>query len=299
MICFLGGFRYTGKTFETRDPRTGDVLANIAEADKADVDLAVAAAREAFEHGPWPRMSGYARGRAMSKLADLVEQRIEELALLDGADAGKLLLLGKIIDIPGAVQMLRYYAGAADKIHGDSLRVSGKYQGYTLKEPIGVVGVIIPWNFPSLMFFLKISPALAAGCTVVVKPAEQTPLSALYYADLARQAGIPDGVINVVPGFGPTAGAAIASHMDVDSVAFTGSGEVGRLVMEASARSNLKTISLELGGKSPLIIFDDADVDMAVELSRLAIFFNKVMHGIFFTDHRIIITKVHEVNKFH
>jgi coniferyl-aldehyde dehydrogenase len=154
----------------------------------------------------------------MSKLADLMEEHMEELALLDSADAGKLLLLGKIIDIPSAVQMLRYYAGAADKIHGESLRVSGKYQGYTLKEPVGVVGVIIPWNFPSLMFFLKISPALAAGCTVVVKPAEQTPLSALYYASLAKQAGIPDGVINVVPGFGPTAGAAIASHMDVDSV---------------------------------------------------------------------------------
>ncbi|EMS64228.1 Aldehyde dehydrogenase family 2 member C4 [Triticum urartu] len=235
----------SGKTFETRDPRTGDVLAHIAEADKADVDLAVEAAREAFEHGMWPRMSGYERSRAMNKLADLMEQHIEELAALDGADAGKLLLLGKIIDIPSAVQMLRYYAGAADKIHGESLRVSGKYQGYTLKEPIGVVGIIIPWNFPSLMFFLKISPALAAGCTVVVKPAEQTPLSALYYAHLAKL------------------------------VAFTGSGEVGRLIMEASARSNLKTVSLELGGKSPLIIFDDADVDMAVELSRLAIFFNK------------------------
>uniref|UniRef100_A0A8R7PTQ6 Aldehyde dehydrogenase domain-containing protein n=1 Tax=Triticum urartu TaxID=4572 RepID=A0A8R7PTQ6_TRIUA len=288
----------SGKTFETRDPRTGDVLAHIAEADKADVDLAVEAAREAFEHGMWPRMSGYERSRAMNKLADLMEQHIEELAALDGADAGKLLLLGKIIDIPSAVQMLRYYAGAADKIHGESLRVSGKYQGYTLKEPIGVVGIIIPWNFPSLMFFLKISPALAAGCTVVVKPAEQTPLSALYYAHLAKLAGIPDGVINVVPGFGPTAGAAIASHMDVDSVAFTGSGEVGRLIMEASARSNLKTVSLELGGKSPLIIFDDADVDMAVELSRLAIFFNKVIvDGILLTEDRITKSKQFHVAK--
>ncbi|KAL6641185.1 hypothetical protein ACP70R_019366 [Stipagrostis hirtigluma subsp. patula] len=265
----------SGKTFETRDPRTGDVLAHIAEADKADVDLAVNAAREAFDHGAWPRMSGYERGRILNKLADLVEQRTEEMAALDGADGGKLLLLGKAMDIPFAVQMLRYYAGAADKIHGESLRLSGKYQGYTLKEPIGVVGVIIPWNFPSLMFFLKVSPALAAGCTVVVKPAEQTPLSALYYAHLAKLAGIPDGVINVLPGFGPTAGAAITAHMDVDSVAFTGSGEVGRLVMEAAAKSNLKTVSLELGGKSPLIIFDDADVDMAVNLSRLAIFYNK------------------------
>ncbi|KAL6883588.1 hypothetical protein ACP4OV_011002 [Aristida adscensionis] len=265
----------SGKTFETRDPRTGDVLAHIAEADQADVDVAVKAAREAFDHGAWPRMSGYERGRIMSRLADLMEQHTEELAALDGADAGKLLQLGKAMDIPFAAQILRYYAGAADKIHGETLRLSGKYQGHTLKEPIGVVGVIIPWNFPSLMFLLKVSPALAAGCTVVVKPAEQTPLSALYYAHLAKLAGVPDGVINVLPGFGPTAGAAITSHMDVDSVAFTGSGEVGRLVMESAARSNLKTVSLELGGKSPLIIFDDADVDMAVNLSQLAIFYNK------------------------
>ncbi|XP_006644329.1 aldehyde dehydrogenase family 2 member C4-like isoform X1 [Oryza brachyantha] len=265
----------SGKTFETRDPRTGDVLAHIAEADKADVDLAVKAAREAFEHGKWPRMSGYERSRVMNKLADLVEEHADELAALDGADAGKLLTLGKIIDMPAAAQMLRYYAGAADKIHGEALRVAGKYQGYTLKEPIGVVGVIIPWNFPTMMFFLKVSPALAAGCTVVVKPAEQTPLSALYYAHLAKLAGVPDGVINVVPGFGPTAGAAISSHMDVDSVAFTGSAEIGRTIMESAARSNLKNVSLELGGKSPMIVFDDADVDMAVTLSTLAVFFNK------------------------
>ncbi|KAL5228182.1 hypothetical protein ABZP36_016447 [Zizania latifolia] len=265
----------SGKTFETRDPRTGEVLAHVAEADKDDVDRAVVAAREAFEHGKWPRMSGYERGRLMNKLADLVEEHADELAALDGADAGKLLLLGKIIDIPAAVQMLRYYAGAADKIHGESLRVAGKYQGYTLKEPIGVVGIITPWNFPTMMFFLKVSPALAAGCTVVVKPAEQTPLSALYYAHLAKLAGIPDGVINVVPGFGPTAGAAITSHMDVDSVTFTGSAEIGRTIMESSARSNLKMVSLELGGKSPMMIFDDADVDMAVNLSKLAVFYNK------------------------
>uniref|UniRef100_A0A0E0JKM2 Aldehyde dehydrogenase 1 n=1 Tax=Oryza punctata TaxID=4537 RepID=A0A0E0JKM2_ORYPU len=263
------------RTFETRDPRTGDVLAHIAEADKADVDIAVKAAREAFEHGKWPRMSGYERSRVMNKLADLVEQHADELAALDGADAGKLLTLGKIIDMPAAAQMLRYYAGAADKIHGESLRVAGKYQGYTLKEPIGVVGVIIPWNFPTMMFFLKVSPALAAGCTVVVKPAEQTPLSALYYAHLAKLAGVPDGVINVVPGFGPTAGAALSSHMDVDSIAFTGSAEIGRTIMESAARSNLKNVSLELGGKSPMIVFDDADVDMAVSLSTLAVFFNK------------------------
>ncbi|KAG1346269.1 aldehyde dehydrogenase family 2 member C4 [Cocos nucifera] len=265
----------SGKTFETRDPRTGEVIARIAEGDKADVDLAVEAARQAFDHGKWPRMSGYERGRIMMKLADLIEQNTEELAILDSLDAGKLFTLGKLIDIPGTAHHLRYYAGAADKIHGETLKMSREFQGYTLKEPIGVVGHIIPWNFPSTMFFFKVSPALAAGCTMVVKPAEQSPLSALYHAHLAKEAGIPDGVLNVVTGFGPTAGAAISSHMDVDKVSFTGSPEVGRLVMEAAAKSNLKSVSLELGGKSPLIIFDDADLDMAVDLANKAIFYNK------------------------
>ncbi|XP_010926057.1 aldehyde dehydrogenase family 2 member C4 [Elaeis guineensis] len=265
----------SGKTFETRDPRTGEVIAHIAEGDKADVDLAVEAARQAFDHGKWPRMSGYERGRIMMKFADLIEQNIEELAILDTLDAGKLFTLGKIVDIPGTVQLLRYYAGAADKIHGETLKMSREFQGYTLKEPIGVVGHIIPWNFPSTILFFKVCPALAAGCTMVVKPAEQSPLSALYYAHLAKEAGIPDGVLNVVTGFGPTAGGAISSHMDVDKVSFTGSPEVGRLVMEAAAKSNLKSVSLELGGKSPLIIFNDADVDMAVDLANTAIFFNK------------------------
>ncbi|XP_020105291.1 aldehyde dehydrogenase family 2 member C4-like [Ananas comosus] len=265
----------SGKTFETRDPRNGEVIAHIAEGHKEDIDLAVKAAREAFDHGKWPRMSGYERGRIMSKFADLIEEHIEELAALDGVDGGKLFTIGKIMDIPGCIHMLRYYAGAADKIHGETLKIAGEYQGHTLKEPIGVAGIIIPWNFPSTLFFVKVSPALAAGCTMVVKPAEQTPLSALFYAHLAKQAGIPDGVINVVNGFGSEAGAALASHMDVDKIAFTGSPEVGRLIMKASAESNLKTVSLELGGKSPLIIFDDADVDMAVNLARMAIFFNK------------------------
>nr|CAD70567.1 aldehyde dehydrogenase [Crocus sativus] len=265
----------SGSTFETRDPRNGDVIANIAEGDKEDVDLAVKAAREAFDHGKWPRMSGYERGRIMMKFADLIEAFIEELAALDTLDAGKLLSMGKAVDIPAAVHIIRYYAGAADKIHGYTLKLSSELQGYTLKEPIGVVGVIIPWNFPTTMFFLKVSPALAAGCTMVVKPAEQTPLSALYYAHLAKLAGVPDGVINVVPGFGPTAGAALSSHMDVDSVAFTGSAEIGRAIMESAAKSNLKNVSPELGGKSPMIVFDDADVDMAVSLNSLAVFFNK------------------------
>ncbi|XP_062203804.1 aldehyde dehydrogenase family 2 member C4-like [Phragmites australis] len=265
----------SGKTFETRDPRTGDVTARIAEGRKADIDLAVKAAREAFDNGPWPRMSGYERGRILHRFADLVERHVEELAVLDTIDAGKLFLMGKIMDIPGGVHLLRYYAGAADKIHGATLKMSQQMQGYTLKEPVGVVGHIVPWNYPTTMFFFKVSPALAAGCTMVVKPAEQTPLSALFYAHLAKEAGIPDGVLNVVPGFGPTAGAALASHMDVDKVSFTGSTEVGRLVMKAAADSNLKPVSLELGGKCPVIVFDDADVDMAVNLVNMAVYANK------------------------
>ncbi|XP_068647427.1 aldehyde dehydrogenase family 2 member C4-like [Aristolochia californica] len=265
----------SGKTFETIDPRNEEVIARVAEGDRADVDLAVGAAREAFDHGKWPRMSGYARGRIMMKFADLIDQHSEELAAIDSLDAGKLFSNGKAMDIPAAAMMLRYYAGAADKIHGSTLKMSRPLQAYTLREPIGVVGHIIPWNYPTTMFFMKVSPALAAGCTMVVKPAEQTPLSALYYAHLAKLAGIPDGVLNVVTGFGPTAGAAISSHMDIDQVSFTGSTDVGRLIMQAAATSNLKPVSLELGGKSPLIIFDDADVDVAVDLARFAIFTNK------------------------
>ncbi|KAK3164673.1 hypothetical protein QOZ80_1AG0022890 [Eleusine coracana subsp. coracana] len=265
----------SGKTFETRDPRTGEVITRIAEGDKADIDLAVKAAREAFDNGPWPRMTGYERGRILHRFADLIDQHIEELAILDTVDAGKLFMVGKLRDIPGAAHLLRYYAGAADKIHGATLKMSQRMQAYTLKEPVGVVGHIVPWNYPSTMFFFKVSPALAAGCTVVVKPAEQTPLSALFYAHLAKEAGVPDGVLNVVPGFGPTAGAAVASHMDIDKLSFTGSTEVGRLVMEAAAKSNLKPVSLELGGKSPVIVFDDADVDMAVNLVNFATYTNK------------------------
>uniref|UniRef100_J3MFF7 Aldehyde dehydrogenase 1 n=1 Tax=Oryza brachyantha TaxID=4533 RepID=J3MFF7_ORYBR len=265
----------SGKTFETRDPRTGDVIASIAEGDKEDVDLAVRAAREAFDHGEWPRMSGSERGRVMLKYAELVEQHAEELAALESLDAGKPLAVARVVDVGNSVDSLRYFAGAADKIHGETLKMSRQLHGYTLREPVGVAGLIVPWNFPAIMFFSKVSPALAAGCTMVVKPAEQTPLSALFLAHLAKQAGVPDGVINVITGFGPTAGAAISSHMDIDVVAFTGSTEVGRLIMEASARSNLKPVALELGGKSPLIIFDDADLDKAVELAISGNFFNK------------------------
>ncbi|KAL9443517.1 hypothetical protein AB3S75_016808 [Citrus x aurantiifolia] len=265
----------SGKTFETIDPRTGEAIARIAEGDKEDVDLAVKAARQAFDHGPWPRFSGAERRRIMLKFADLIEEHAEVLAVLEALDAGKLHSWAKMGDIPGAANTLRYYAGAADKIHGEVLKMSRALQGYTLREPIGVVGHIIPWNFPTTMFFMKVSPALAAGCTMIVKPAEQTPLIALYFAHLAKLAGVPDGVLNVVPGFGPTAGAAIASHMDIDKVSFTGSTDVGRQVMQAAATSNLKPVSLELGGKSPLLIFDDVDVNTAADMALLGILFNK------------------------
>ncbi|KAI4380691.1 hypothetical protein MLD38_006854 [Melastoma candidum] len=264
-----------GRTFETVDPRTGEVIAWIAEGDKEDVDLAVKAARRAFDDGPWPRMSGYERSRVMMRFADLIVENAEELAGLDSLDAGKLFSWGKAVDMPNAAAMVRYYAGAADKIHGEVLKMSGALQGITLREPIGVVGIIVPWNFPTGIFFTKVAPALAAGCTMVVKPAEQTPLSALFYANLAKQAGIPDGVINVVTGFGPTAGAAVSHHMDIDMVNFTGSTEVGRQIMQAAAVSNLKTVSLELGGKSPLLIFNDADIDKAADLALLGVLFNK------------------------
>lgn len=264
----------SGKTFPTVDPRTGDVIVHVSEADKADVDLAVVAARRAFDDGPWPRMTGYARGCVLHKLADLMEQNLEELAALETLDNGKPLIMSKIVDVASSLRNLRVTAGWADKITGNTFKLDGPYQGSSLYEPIGVAGAIIPWNFPILMFIMKAAPALAAGNTLIVKPAEQTPLTALYLAALAKEAGVPDGVLNVLPGYGSTAGACIASHMDIDKVAFTGSTAVGRLVMEAAAKSNLKPVTLELGGKSPLIICNDADLDLAVELSHFALFFN-------------------------
>ncbi|KAM3321019.1 aldehyde dehydrogenase 1-like [Capsicum chacoense] len=265
----------SGNTFETIDPRNEEVIARIAEGNKYDVDLAVKAAREAFDNGPWPRLPPKERRRIMLKFAHLVLEHVEEIAALDAMDAGKLFSDVKTSEVPNVAEVLCYYAGAADKIHGTTLKMSSEIQGYTLLEPIGVVGHIIPWNFPSQVFGYKVAPALAAGCTMVVKPAEQTPLSALYYAYLAKQAGIPDGVINVVTGFGHTAGAALSSHMDVDKISFTGSTEVGRLLMQAAATSNLKPVSLELGGKSPFIVFDDVDVDKVAPLAFTGAIYNK------------------------
>src|SRR6266496_1361193 len=265
----------SGKTFPTVNPATGETICQVAEGDKADVDLAVKAARKAFESGPWSKMSGAERGRLMNKLADLIEQNTQELAALETLDNGKPLRDSLAADLPLTIKCYRYYAGWADKIHGKTIPVEGPYFCYTRHEPLGVVGQIIPWNFPLLMQAWKWGPALAAGCTVVLKPAEQTPLSALRVGELAMEAGLPEGVVNIVPGFGETAGAAIASHMDVDKVAFTGSTEVGKLIMKAAAESNLKRVTLELGGKSPNIVFADSDLDAAIEGSHFALFFNQ------------------------
>jgi aldehyde dehydrogenase (NAD+) len=265
----------SGKTFETINPATGDVICKVAEGDAADVDKAVKAARKAFEEGPWRTMSATERGRLMYKLADLIEKNKEELARLETLDNGKPLRDSLNADVPLTAACYRYYAGWADKNHGKTIPVNGPYFCYTRHEPVGVVGQIIPWNFPMLMQAWKWGPALSMGNTVILKPAEQTPLSALFVAQLALEAGYPQGVINVVPGMGPTAGGAMAKHMDIDKIAFTGSTEVGHLVMEAAAKSNLKRVSLELGGKSPNIVFADADADAAIQGAYFALFFNQ------------------------
>ena len=265
----------SGKTFETLNPATGEVIARVAEGDKADVDKAVKAARRAFEEGPWRKMSARERGRLLYKLADLIEANVEELAALETLDNGKPIRDSRSADLPLVIDCYRYYAGWADKVEGKTIPINGPFMCYTRHEPVGVVGQIIPWNFPLLMQAWKWGPALAMGCTVVLKPAEQTPLSALRVGELALEAGFPEGVINIVPGYGETAGAAIAEHNDIDKVAFTGSTEVGKLIMQAAARTNLKRVTLELGGKSPNVVFADADLDKAVEGAFFALFFNQ------------------------
>jgi len=264
----------SGKTFETINPATGKVIANVAEGDKADVDKAVKAARRAFE-GPWRKMNARERGRLMTRLSELVEENKEELAQLETLDNGKPINDSRAADLPLVIDCYRYYAGWADKVEGKTIPINGPYFCYTRHEPVGVVGQIIPWNFPLLMQAWKLGPALAMGCTVLLKPAEQTPLSALRVGELIQQSGFPDGVVNIVPGFGETAGAAVAEHMDVDKVAFTGSTEVGKLIMQAAARTNLKRVTLELGGKSPNIVFADSDLDAAAKGAHFALFFNQ------------------------
>src|SRR5438270_5429315 len=266
----------SGKTFETINPATGEVIAKVAEADAADVDLAVKAARKAFHSkSPWRKMSAADRGKLLNRLADLIEENADELATLESLDNGKPRHVARTADLPLTIACYRYYAGWADKIQGKTIPISGEYFCYTRHEPVGVVGQIIPWNFPLLMQAWKLAPALACGNTIILKVAEQTPLSALRVGELMIEAGFPEGVINILPGYGPTAGGAIARHMDIDKVAFTGSTEVGHLIMKAAAETNLKRVTLELGGKSPNIIFADADMDAAVEGSHFALFFNQ------------------------
>ena len=268
----------SGKTFPTYDPATGKVLAQVAEGAAEDIAVAVSAARRAFDQGPWRRLTSSERGRLIWKLADLLEQNLEEFAQLESLDNGKPLTVARVADVPLAVDLFRYMAGWTTKIEGNTIPISpkgGRYFAYTLREPVGVVGQIIPWNFPLLMAAWKLGPALAAGCTVVLKPAEQTPLTALRLGELIQEAGFPEGVVNIVPGYGETAGAALAAHPDVDKVAFTGSTEVGKLIVAAAA-GNLKKVSLELGGKSPNVVFKDADLKTAIPGAASAIFFN---HG--------------------
>ncbi|HZU24221.1 MAG TPA: aldehyde dehydrogenase family protein [Bryobacteraceae bacterium] len=265
----------SGKTFPTINPATGDEICRVAEADAEDVNRAVRAARVAFDHGPWRRMAAAERGRLLNRLADLIEKNADELARLESLDNGKPYAVAAAADLPLTIACYRYYAGWADKVQGRTIPIAGNYFCYTRLEPVGVVGQIIPWNFPLLMQAWKLAPALACGNTVVMKPAEQTPLTALRVGELIVEAGFPEGVVNLLPGYGPTAGAAIARHMDVDKVAFTGSTEVGHLIMEAAAQTNLKRVTLELGGKSPNIVFADADMEKAVEGSHFALFFNQ------------------------
>jgi phenylacetaldehyde dehydrogenase len=271
----------SGKTFDVKNPATGATIARAAEGDKADIDLAVSAARRAFESGPWPSMTPSERSRLVWRIGDLISQHADELAELESLDNGKPRAVARAADVPLAADIFQYMAGWCTKIEGKTIPLSVlytpgvRYHSYTRPEPIGVVGQIIPWNFPLLMAAWKLAPALATGCTVVLKVAEETPLSALRLGEILQEAGLPPGVVNIITGFGETAGAALAAHPGVDKVAFTGSTEVGKLIVQAAAR-DLKHVSLELGGKSPNIILEDADLEVAIPGAASAIFFN---HG--------------------
>ncbi len=266
----------SGQSFAVEDPATQETIARVPAGDKDDIDLAVRAARRAFESGPWASFTPAQRSRIVWRLGDLLERHRDEFAELEALDNGKPVTNARNGDVQGSIEMFRYMAGWATRLNGETISVSspGNWHAYTLREPIGVVGQIIPWNFPLMMAAWKLAPALAAGCTIVLKPAEQTPLSALRFGELIQEAGVPDGVVNIVTGYGETAGAALAEHPDVDKVAFTGSTEVGKLIVKASA-GNLKRVSLELGGKSPAIVFPDADLDLAIAGTAAAIFYNQ------------------------
>ena len=264
----------SGRTFPVYNPADGRKLAEVAEGGAEDVDRAVAAARAAFEDGAWPRMKPTERARLVYRLAELIEEHGDELAQLETLDNGKPITDARNVDVAFSCELLRYMSGWSTKLNGESIPVSipGDWHCYTIREPIGVVGQIIPWNFPLMMAVWKIAPALSVGCTIVMKPAEQTPLSVIRLGELIQEAGFPDGVFNVITGDG-SAGAAISAHPDIDKVAFTGSTEVGKLIVQA-ASGNLKKVSLELGGKSPVIVFPDADMDVTIPGTATGIFFN-------------------------
>lgn len=253
----------SGKTFEVYNPADGKVIANVSEAQPEDVHLAVSAAKKAFEDGPWATMDAAKRGELMLRLADLIEENKQELAEIDSLDNGKPINDVLTNDVPNAVGQFRYFAGWTTKNVGETIPVSGQFLNYTKHEPVGVAGQIIPWNFPFMMVAWKVAPALATGCTVVLKPAEQTPLSALYFAELVKEAGFPEGVVNIVNGFGDVTGDAIVKHPDVNKIAFTGSTAVGKSIMKEAANT-LKRVTLELGGKSPNIVLPDADLEKAI-----------------------------------
>ena len=265
----------SGKTFPVHNPSDGSVIAHAAEGEGADVDAAVSAARQAFDDGAWRKLQPSDRAALIWRLADALEAVVDDMALIEALDTGKPLGAARSFDIRGAIEKLRYFSGWATKLAGESLPVSSPrpHLAYTVREPLGVAGLIVPWNAPLLMAVTKLAPALAAGCSVVLKPAEQAPLSALYLGELAQAVGFPPGAINIVTGYGETAGAALAEHPAVDKISFTGSTEVGRSILRASA-GNFKRLTLELGGKSPVIVFPDADVDKAIEGAARAIFFN-------------------------
>jgi aldehyde dehydrogenase (NAD+) len=263
----------SGKRFRTVNPATAEPILDVAEGDAPDVDLAVRAARAALD-GPWGRMSASERGTLLWKLSDLIQKNTDEIARLETLDTGKPIAESSRIDVPLTVDVFRYFAGAATKLEGSTIPVSGPFFNYTLREPIGVVGLIVPWNFPLLIAARKVAPALAAGNAVVLKPAEESPLTALRLGELALEAGFPPGALNVVPGFGPTAGAALVAHPGVAGIAFTGETSTGRLIMQ-NASKTLKKVSLELGGKSPNIVLEDADMDAAARAAMAAIFYNK------------------------
>lgn len=263
-----------GKTFETVNPATGEMLARVAEAEEEDINRAVEAARDAFDNGPWSRMGTAERSRLIYKLADLIEENKQELAELESLDNGKPMRELIAADLPLTIEHFRYYAGWSTKIMGQTIPSQGNFFTYTRHEPLGVVGQIIPWNFPLLMAAWKLGAALATGCTVVLKPAEQTPLSALYLAELIEEAGFPKGVVNIVPGYGETAGAPLVNHKKIDKIAFTGSTSVGKSIMR-QASETLKKVTLELGGKSPNIILPDADLTKALPGALNGIMFNQ------------------------